>query len=226
MASALHIPVANVILVGLAQSFGYYFATPEEYDLQHYEGSGTLFGRYAGELLAVRLATLATAETNPDSSETRFSYHPGVARSFGMQKIETAPDVLDGGTVDVVRVTPDDAPVGTFPRECWNDGAPPWPPDRSRCLADDGRECSVTPRVWIETRRAGDFEPLFIDGAPENDEGLDIVTLGEQISRRSTRWCTYWLPPKQVDMDAEYRFRWARLDGTEGASAAGFRLRH
>jgi hypothetical protein len=62
--------------------------------------------------------------------------------------------------------------------------------------------CRVTPRVW--SYDAPGFEPLVVDGAPENDDGLDIATLGEQISRCSTRWCC-WLPPKQVDMDAECR---------------------
>lgn len=51
--------VSRVVISGLANDFLQYFATPEEYDRQHYEGGSTLFGRAASVFVAEHLARLA-----------------------------------------------------------------------------------------------------------------------------------------------------------------------
>src|SRR3954453_6236463 len=51
--------VRSVALAGYANEFMHYFVTPEEYDMQHYEGDSTLFGRYSSNLLMDDLAGLA-----------------------------------------------------------------------------------------------------------------------------------------------------------------------
>ena len=68
-----------MIPIGLAQSYAYYFATPEEYQLQHYEGSGTLYGRYAGTLVENRLGELATKLEAPDAERRKYRYAPWLA---------------------------------------------------------------------------------------------------------------------------------------------------
>jgi hypothetical protein len=51
--------VSQVVLSGLANDFLQYFASPEEYDRQHYEGGSTLYGRAASVFIQERLAGLA-----------------------------------------------------------------------------------------------------------------------------------------------------------------------
>ncbi len=48
-------------LAGLGNEYLSYFATPEEYDRQHYEGGFTLYGRTASVLVTERLTGLAQA---------------------------------------------------------------------------------------------------------------------------------------------------------------------
>jgi hypothetical protein len=51
--------VTGVALVGYANEFLHYFTTPEEYEMQHYEGGSTLYGKYSSNLIMDDLATLA-----------------------------------------------------------------------------------------------------------------------------------------------------------------------
>ena len=51
--------VDRVALAGLGNEYLSYFATPEEYDRQHYEGGFTLYGRTASVLVTERLTGLA-----------------------------------------------------------------------------------------------------------------------------------------------------------------------
>ena len=51
--------VSRVVLVGYANEYVHYFTTPEEYEMQHYEGGSTLFGKYSSNLIMDDLATLA-----------------------------------------------------------------------------------------------------------------------------------------------------------------------
>ena len=48
-------------IAGYANEFVHYFTTPEEYDLQHYEGGSTLYGKYSSNLIKDDLAALAGA---------------------------------------------------------------------------------------------------------------------------------------------------------------------
>jgi neutral ceramidase len=51
--------VKTVALAGYANEFVHYFTTPEEYEMQHYEGGSTLFGKYSSNLIKDDLAILA-----------------------------------------------------------------------------------------------------------------------------------------------------------------------
>ena len=51
--------IAGVSLAGYANEYVHYFVTPEEYDMQHYEGGSTLFGKYSSNLVMDDLGTLA-----------------------------------------------------------------------------------------------------------------------------------------------------------------------
>jgi neutral ceramidase len=61
MTALSRIGVQRVILTGLANEYSGYVTTPEEYDLQHYEGASTIFGRLTFEAYLQIFGQLADA---------------------------------------------------------------------------------------------------------------------------------------------------------------------
>lgn len=53
--------IDHVVVSGLANEYVQYFTTPEEYDMQHYEGGSTLYGRLESLVVQFGLADLASA---------------------------------------------------------------------------------------------------------------------------------------------------------------------
>lgn len=53
--------VRRVVIAGLANDYASYVTTPEEYDLQYYEGASTLFGKWTLDALQQEFKTLAAA---------------------------------------------------------------------------------------------------------------------------------------------------------------------
>lgn len=51
--------IRKVVIAGLANEYINYFTTPEEYDMQHYEGGSTMYGRLSLNVLRASLADLA-----------------------------------------------------------------------------------------------------------------------------------------------------------------------
>jgi hypothetical protein len=51
--------VRRVTLAGYANEYLHYFTTPEEYEMQHYEGGSTVYGKYSSNLIRDDLARLA-----------------------------------------------------------------------------------------------------------------------------------------------------------------------
>lgn len=110
------------ILAGYANAYAGYVATPEEYDLQHYEGAATHFGRYTQSAYAQELAKLAaalrTGQPTPSAvqppalPQNRISVRPGVVldspplgKSFGSVVTEPAASYARGATVRADFVT-------------------------------------------------------------------------------------------------------------------------
>ncbi|MEV8503983.1 neutral/alkaline ceramidase [Actinoplanes sp. NPDC051475] len=110
------------ILAGYANAYAGYVATPEEYDLQHYEGAATHFGRYTQSAYAQELAKLAaalrTGQPTPSAvqppalPQNRISVRPGVVldspplgKSFGSVVTEPAASYGRGATVRADFVT-------------------------------------------------------------------------------------------------------------------------
>ncbi|WP_280419451.1 neutral/alkaline ceramidase [Nocardia carnea] len=61
VAAALGVDIAQVLLQGYANAYHEYVTTPEEYDVQQYEGASTLFGRYTLPAYQQEFTRLATA---------------------------------------------------------------------------------------------------------------------------------------------------------------------
>jgi hypothetical protein len=55
--------IKQIVLIGYANEYLHYFVTPEEYEMQHYEGGSTLFGRYSSDVLRDSLVQLASSLT-------------------------------------------------------------------------------------------------------------------------------------------------------------------
>jgi neutral ceramidase len=114
--------VTHQILAGYANAYAGYVATPEEYDLQHYEGAATHFGRYTQSAYAQELARIAAALRDgqatpsavqpPALPQNRISVRPGVVldtpplgRSFGSVLAQPAASYPRGADVRVDFVT-------------------------------------------------------------------------------------------------------------------------
>jgi neutral ceramidase len=72
--------IAGVAIAGYANEYLHYFTTPEEYEMQHYEGGSTVFGKYSSNLIAGDLATLAgrLARGEPAPDPVAFDPRNGV----------------------------------------------------------------------------------------------------------------------------------------------------
>jgi neutral ceramidase len=110
------------VLAGYANAYAGYVATPEEYDLQHYEGAATHFGRYTQSAYAQELARIAaalrdgqatpSAVSPPALPQNRISVRPGVVldtpplgKSFGSVVTQPAAAYPRGADVRVDFVT-------------------------------------------------------------------------------------------------------------------------
>lgn len=88
VARELGVPLENVVMQGYANAYSQYVTTPEEYDLQQYEGGSTLYGRntlpaqqqeFAALAKSLRTGTqVARGPLPPDHSGRQLSLQTGV----------------------------------------------------------------------------------------------------------------------------------------------------
>ncbi|MGP3923668.1 neutral/alkaline ceramidase [Streptomyces sp. 8N616] len=88
VAEELGVPVGNVLMQGYANAYSQYVTTPEEYDLQQYEGGSTLYGRYTLPAYQQEFARLAASLKDggtidrgpnpPDLSDRQITLQTGV----------------------------------------------------------------------------------------------------------------------------------------------------
>src|SRR5436190_2811159 len=76
--------VDRVVIVGYANEYLHYFTTPEEYEVQHYEGGSTLYGKYSSNLIKDDLTTLAgdLARGAPGPVPYDYDPHNGLKADF------------------------------------------------------------------------------------------------------------------------------------------------
>jgi neutral ceramidase len=211
-------PREDVLILGLAQDYAYYFTTPEEYDLQHYEGSSTLYGRWSGAHLQSRFAELARklAVGNTAAASHAFDHRTGGRYESDPRRLVQPPMELDEGTEAV-------AGANDWPQHCWNDDVPTLA-GRSAgacALTQGGWECA-TPRVGIEVEAPSGWQPYRRDRAVEDDRGKNLLTLagsaadsgaaGVSSSDATIAWCSYWLVSKDTP-PARYRFAVQTVEG-------------
>lgn len=164
---------AFVAVVGLANQYASYFTTPEEYELQHYEGASTLFGPASGPLLAQEAARLVAAMINdvPPTVPSGWKFKPGtVIRYFP-----------DEQKVVITRIARDTQVScdGTRPtaRFEWVDLAP-------------GSIEFDHLLVRVDRQDAGGrWAPFLVDGVPVDDRGLDVEV---RFLDHANLWRTTW----------------------------------
>ena len=180
--------------IGLAGEYLSYFTTPEEYDLQHYEGASMMYGRLAGEALAEAAEQLAH-ERRVDGDGT-FAYRGRGRTSISTlgRKVRRAAKTATAAVLDTlqtdrsVSVTFDDIPAQ-------------W----------DAPSGHTTPRIRVEA---------FTDERGwmriTDDEDDTLVTHVTRSTRARWTWAAHWLEPfAPLDSAATaFRFRIQRMDGT------------
>jgi neutral ceramidase len=68
--------VKGVALIGYANEYMHYFTTPQEYEMQHYEGGSTLFGKYSSLLIEHDLNALAGQLASGQPATAPVPYDP------------------------------------------------------------------------------------------------------------------------------------------------------
>ena len=195
----------HVLLVGLANEYLSYFATPEEYELQHYEGASTLYGPASGPLIAHALRQLVAGplpETVPTTSEAYY-YRVGFRNRQGLKDLHRDTTPLEG-LEHLLRDADTGEPVDEPPSFTWTDRLP-----------DFRSGSEVTPRVWAESAAEdGAWSSLEVDGIPVDDDTLQFLTVAAPEGRGRSRWWTYWLGASAINDSLRYRLCARLLDGS------------
>lgn len=122
VAEELGVPVENVLMQGYANAYSQYVTTPEEYDMQQYEGGSTLYGRYTLPAYQQEFAKLAASlrdgsavdrgPTPPDLSDRQINLQTGVVmdnppsgKSFGGVLVQPEGSYEPGDTAKTEFVT-------------------------------------------------------------------------------------------------------------------------
>lgn len=202
-------PTGPVIVIGLANEYLSYVATPEEYEAQHYEGASTLYGPASGPLVQDTLSELATGDAAGDPDASRYAYEVGSVTRFDAEGVGEPPYFVDDGLSDLLtdaQGRPDRRAV----RFCWRAARPAWPPRDG----DSAGASGPLPRVAIEARGLrGAWSVAIVDARPQTDEGLDLVTVLTRAEPQTLSWCSFWAStPSAAAPEQEFRFRVANGD--------------
>lgn len=164
----------EVVLLGLSNGYAYYFTTPEEYALQHYEGSGTLYGPAAPRYLLEKYAGLADGDALPQRPPRERSWRHKSVRSRAYPWPGVAGDPRDAETWI--------AHFGDAPL--------------TRVCFETEATLDHTPRLHAAIRNdEGAWTPLVHDGVPEDDTGTRFVLVAGEPDGERRDWCGYWREP-------------------------------
>ncbi|BBM87207.1 neutral ceramidase [Candidatus Uabimicrobium amorphum] len=206
-AIAKEIP-GKVLTIGLANEYISYFTTPEEYEVQHYEGASTLYGPFSGVFIEKELQRIAINKdaTPKRTTSKKYAYHPGPHRKFQLQDIGSEPYLLDSGLGNLVQDLESGKPMRNYPQFTWNDILPPWPPKPQQ---------HVTPYVKIQVQKEGKWSDFKIDGVAENDRGIHFVTILLKATGKDSKWGVIWMPTSKMKIDLPLRFCVKKIDGQQ-----------
>jgi hypothetical protein len=202
-----------VIAVGLANEYMSYFATPEEYEAQHYEGASTLYGPRSVPFLTEKAAALARDSVRREPGAREFKYHPGSVRRFTGADVGARPIFAGDGYPSLLIDLATGDPTRSFPHWEWEDGLPD--------LTDPKR--STLPRVRIQVPNPAapggweDFKTVPITGGAasvEDNAGTRFLTVLLEADKEKTRWSAHWMRD-QAAKPIVFRFAVESLDGSK-----------
>lgn len=202
------------ITIGLAGEYMSYFVTPEEYTQQHYEGASTMWGQYAGALLAERIGALADA-TQPDlvasepAAVLSAYVDPGLQRSFALRpgaRAKRALRGLDERLREQLAIAP---ALDELPRLELASSAP---------TSSTASSSAIWPEVRVEILDADRrWQPLTRDGVAVDERGVEFVMFPLEVGRYTWRWAIWWIG--ELPEAATLRLHAYGPDGSEHCSA-------
>ncbi len=182
---ALGLPRGRLEIVGLANEYGSYTATADEYQAQDYMGASTLWGPEEAAFIVESLRRLSTE--SPGVTGVPPADDPGKVKEFGPHRISRDREKIFKGLEHLVETSP---PAVRPPAFYWCEPAPPALP--------------------MQSRRA--VEVLREDGASADRSGVVVVIDGRPRGRQS-RWAAIWVAPLAGHFSGKYRFQVTLEDG-------------
>jgi neutral ceramidase len=182
-----------VELIGVANEFGYYVATEDEYAAQDYMGAATLWGPHQGAFLACSAGQVRPVSAGRVPAR---EYEPGAEplEPFGSSFLGDDTHRPDEG-LEHVLVDPAGGPERHLPWFRWDEPEP-----CGASLPEDQRGMPQTcRRVSIVQRTPAGWQPL------EDDLGTRFLTV--PLARRGP-WAAIWLTPlldRAVQMESRTR---------------------
>ncbi|MEM6292070.1 MAG: neutral/alkaline non-lysosomal ceramidase N-terminal domain-containing protein [Myxococcota bacterium] len=188
------------VAISLAGDYLSYFTTPQEYDLQHYEGASMMYGRLAGVAVADAAASLAAEPRVEGDGPYRYrgrgrTDHARLLRPLRRRVDDAIPRALEALS------------VGRAATLSFTDAAPVWP------LEDAG---PTTPRVVAEAKTAAGWQVV------DTDESDRFALVLRGLDGEKAQWIALWLSPALPLSVGEVplRLRVTGVDGRSTCSAA------
>jgi hypothetical protein len=210
VAAKLGLPVDQVLLVNFANGHISYITTPQEYDRQTYEGASNYWGAATGPYMKSKLADLADQLASSGSADPMSwkaeCYQPGGHCTFEPRNAWGSVWDPDEGLANIVRDPETDDPKRDFPTFCWRDAIP------SLELEAGSSGVRAVPDVRIQDTDGG--ETLEVGPMPQDNHGIDLVTVMVGISSDQTEWCGIWLRPASGVPSGQCRFEVESIDET------------
>ena len=233
------------VLIGLANSYSSYVATPDEYFAQDYVGASTMWGPHEGLALGCGLENLVRATgAHPRTDVPSVVFHPGPESLYPLGVVFTG-DARTYPTEELNDVLLDTQglPAVDLPWFSWTETVAGCKPD---CPAGPKDECPdfasaasrrVSMEVWngtqwidrtVSSEFAVDHTPLpappYKAGSlpPDDDRGNNLVTLLMDASEPPSRtWAAVWAaslfePPLPQNDPFHFRVTWRNGDGSSG----------
>jgi hypothetical protein len=216
------------VLVGLANSYSSYVATPEEYVAQDYVGASTIWGPQEGLALgcALEAAKAAAKDFSPRTRIPAGHLHPGTAPShpFGVSFCGNPRSVPDE-ELEKVLLKEDGRPARDLPWFQWHETVAGC---HARTILREisNPDCADFPtasyrKVWVDQWSAGAWKPRVLPGSgkPDDDSGFNFLTMLMVGNHPPDRlWAAIWAAPalESALPRGTYRLhvRVRKLDGT------------
>jgi neutral ceramidase len=217
------------VLLGLANSYSSYVATPEEYVAQDYVGASTMWGPGEGPALGCGLmaAKEAAKDFLPRARVRAAHLHPGKAPShpFGISFCgdpRSAPDE----ELEKVLLGKDGRPARDLPWFQWEESVAGCR-EHTLMRGISNVECEDFPaasrrKVWVDQWNVstGGWAPRVLPGIgqPDDDSGFNLLTMlmdGNHPPKR--KWAAIWAAPalEEAPLAGDYRLHveYHELDG-------------